>query len=232
MLRFSLLSLHIPILLLSPDHTHCKIYLPLFRYRDQVLTTPQWTCLDYIFETNASLPRREKGKKILRELQQKTAVYQSMRGMRAPVVMEKHLGQREPRVSDNNTPRDLKFIVPAQESSTDAPSFKPLLYGPNSVQPVVGRVPLGLGQDIQFAGVSNGESLWALPNSQSPEASSDTTSLSGQQFAGNVVPAGVGQQDDLMADIDWDAFDALFPPEQQIEPEITGFPFPGVPGQY
>ncbi len=90
---------------------------------------------------------------------------------------------------------------------------------------------MGLGQDIQFAGVSNGESLWALPNSQSPEASSDSMSLSGQ-VAGNVGPAGAGQHDESMVDIDWDAFDALFPPEQQLEPENTGFSFPSAAGQY
>jgi len=181
------------------------------------------------------------------ELQQKTAVYQSMRGMRAPVVMQKHVGQREPRVSDKNDSKnimkDLKFIAPEQErkpgqefdqqqqqepeQASPLAGFQLLQYGPSVMQgnmgmgptfglgpgpaygASIGRVPLG--QDMQFAGVSNGESLWAFPNSQSPEASSDTTSLSGQQIAGGStggkgggeVTENVMGNDSLMADIDW-----------------------------
>jgi hypothetical protein len=60
--------------------------------------------------------------------------------------------------------------------------------------PAIGRAP------VQFAGVTNGEALWALPNQQqSPEASSDSNSVVGQSSL-SVPGAGV---DDLMADIDW-----------------------------
>jgi len=86
--------------------------------------------------------------------------------------------------------------------------------------PSVGRVPLTQG--VVFAGSANGESLWALPSSQSPEASSDSASNHGQPPV--AVPPGT---DDLMADIDWDAFDALFPPDQQIDLDPSGF-LPGV----
>lgn len=220
-------------------HTAFLLLMEIYVYPQRKEADRIWTCLDYIFETDTSLPRREKGKKILMELQQKTAVYQSMRGMRAPVVMQKHVGQREPRVSDSNIMKDLKFITPEQErtssqdreldqksqsqSQSQSPlaGFQPLNYSQNSMHghpdmslglipgPTIGRVPLG--QDMQFAGVSNGESLWAFPNSQSPEASSDTTSLSGQHVAGGsgsgsgASGGGVnmgGQQDDPMADID------------------------------
>ena len=145
-----------------------------------------------------------KGKKILSELQQKTAVYQSMRGMRAPVVMNKHLGQRPPRVADSSNSRKasesgLAWLNPPRDPEN-------LSYGPRATSmsqspepaPFVGKVPVP--QDVVFAGVSNGESLWALPNQQSPEASSDTTSVSGQHSVG--VPEAP-RPDDLMADIDW-----------------------------
>jgi len=75
-----------------------------------------------------------------------------------------------------------------------------------------------LVQSVVFAGSANGESLWALPSSQSPEASSDSASASGQPPIA-VVPPGT---DDLMADIDWDAFDALFPPDQQVDLDVSG----------
>ncbi|KAK0118870.1 hypothetical protein ONS96_011950 [Cadophora gregata f. sp. sojae] len=258
-------------------HTAFLLLMEIYVYPQRKEADRIWTCLDYIFETDPSLPRRVKGKKILMELQQKTAVYQSMRGMRAPVVMQKHVGVREPRVSDKNDGKnimkELKFIVPEQgkkpgqdfdqqqqqeaEQTSPLAGFQPLQYGPSVAQgnlgmgPTLGLVPgpaydssigrVPLGQDMQFAGVSNGESLWAFPNSQSPEASSDTTSLSGQQVAvgsgGGTGLGGVAENvagnDSLMADIDWDAFDALFPPGRaQSEPEIPGFPFTSGLGQY
>lgn len=202
-----------------------------------LLIRSQWNCLDYIYECDVSDARRVKGKKILSELQQKTAVYQSMRGMRAPVVMDKHVGQREPRVSDKNR-SSSSLDQPNKTEHSDASGLKPIFAGPGGPNllnpgpnllnpglppPIIGRIPVP--PDVQFAGVSNGESLWAFPNAQSPEAHSDTTSITGQQGA-------VAPKDDLMADIDWDAFDALFPPEQQSELDVPGFPFPGVPGQY
>ena len=57
---------------------------------------------------------------------------------------------------------------------------------------------------VIYSGSANGESLWALPaglgsnSSQSPEASSDATSASGQP-----VVVAVAGTDDVMADIDW-----------------------------
>lgn len=170
--------------------------------------------------------------------------------------MQKHIGQREPRVSDKNDSKnimkDLKFIAPEQErkpgqefdqqqqqqepeQASPLAGFQPLQYGPGVAQgnvgmgmgptfglgpgpaygASIGRVPLG--QDMQFAGVSNGESLWAFPNSQSPEASSDTTSLSGQPItggsSGGVGGGGITENvmgnDSLMADIDW--VSSIFP---------------------
>ncbi|KAE8441624.1 hypothetical protein EG329_004633 [Mollisiaceae sp. DMI_Dod_QoI] len=236
-------------------HTAFLLLMEIYVYPQRKEADRIWACLDYIFETNPTEPRRLKGKKILSELQQKTAIYQSMRGMRAPTVMEKHVGQREPRVSDSNISnasnasnretnivKGLHYSGPTRELEPPAPK-SPLNYGPGGLQgvpgPNIGRVPLG--SEIQFAGVSNGESLWALPSSQSPEASSDTTSLSGQPQP--APPAAGTGMDDPMADIDWvitpntlkdtvlkpwqDAFDALFPPDQQAAMEVPAYQFPG-----
>jgi hypothetical protein len=187
-------------------HTAFLLLMEVYVYPQRKEADRIWTCLDYIFETNSSEPRRTKGKKILTELQQKTAIYQSMRGMRAPVVMEKHVGQREPRVADSNTPTSSKGVVkglhllatPREQETLETINYATSGGSIHGVPgPSVGRVPLV--QDMQFAGVSNGESLWALPNSASPEASSDTASVSGQQPA-PMQNMGI---DDLMADIDW-----------------------------
>jgi hypothetical protein len=117
-----------------------------------------------------------------------------MRGMRAPVVMEKHLGQRPPRIADNQEKqeniRPLKYISRSPETPE-----RPLETAPLEV-PSVGKAPL---QDMVYAGVSNGESLWAMPNHQSPEASSDSNSVVGQP----PIPGAGAGVDELMADIDW-----------------------------
>ena len=152
-----------------------------------------WACLDWIYECDPSEHRAIKARRILSELQRKTAVYQSMRGMRAPVVMEKHLGLRPPRIADvqdsKEKDRPLKFM-----SRSPDPAHP--LETTHLEVPSVGKVPV---QDMVFAGVSNGESLWAMPNHQSPDASSDSNSVVGQ----HPVPGGPGGADELMADIDW-----------------------------
>jgi len=184
-------------------HAAFLLLMEVYVYPQRKEADRIWACLDWIFECNPEETRRVKGRKILSELQQKTAVYQSMRGMRAPVQMEKHVGQREPRVSDSNIPtiqsHGLHYMTSPRDEPSPAPTDAPLVYGPGGIMgvpgPSVGRVPLVPG--VVFAGSANGESLWALPNSQSPEASSD--SASGQGHLPPAVPPGT---DDLMADID------------------------------
>ncbi|RDW85024.1 hypothetical protein BP6252_02614 [Coleophoma cylindrospora] len=156
-----------------------------------------WPCLDYVFETQASEPRQIKGRKIISELKRKTTVYQSMRGMRAPIAMQKHLGEQPARKSESQT------------STSPEPVSNP--YVGTSEKSAVGKAPIQPG--VVFAGVSNGESLWALPDQESPEASSE--SGSGSQRP-SLAPSAAGT-DDLMAEIDWEAFDALFPPDQQTD---------------
>lgn len=170
--------------------------------------------MDYIFECDPSESRSVKAKKVLSELQRKTAVYQRIRRMRAPVTMEKYLGQRPPRISG-----DLQYASPppqVSESPNTIHSVETPDYAPEV--PMIGRAP------VQYAGVTNGESLWALPYQQSPEASSDSNS------GGGHLPGSGSGMDDFMTDIDWvnlrsvpftytliniqDAFDALFPPNQ------------------
>jgi hypothetical protein len=191
---------------LNQYHTAFLLLMEVYVYPQRKEADRIWVCLDYIFECDPTEPRRVKGKKILSELQQKTAVYQSMRGMRAPVQMNKHVGQREPRILDKNKERSmpigLHYMSSPREEVSDA-SGGTIVYGPGGLQgvpgPSIGRVPLV--QDVVFAGSANGESLWALPHSQSPEASTDSASASGQAPGPAFIPnAGT---DDIMADIDW-----------------------------
>ena len=175
---------HTAFLLLTEVHIY-----PNLKEADRI-----WACLDWIYECDPSEHRAIKARRLLSELRRKTAVYQSLRGMRAPVVSEKHLGQRAPQIADIQEPKDsipLKFMSRSPNISEKRAETLP--RGASSI----GEMPF---QDIVvFAGVSNGESLWAMPNQQSPEASSDSTSVVGQP----PVPAPGTGVDELMADIDW-----------------------------
>lgn len=55
-----------------------------------------WSCLDYIFQTNTTRSRQERGDSIMDELRAKTRLYAERRKMRAPPSMQKHVGQRLP----------------------------------------------------------------------------------------------------------------------------------------
>ena len=113
--------------------------------------------------------------------------------MRAPPSMNKALGQRPPKKVESSTSPEPAINAPVLQGT----------FGVNSTS--IGRAPL---PDMVFAGVSNGETLWALPNQASPEHSSDTSSPMGQI---NTTVSGSSGGDDLMADIDWVRAIGFFP---------------------
>jgi hypothetical protein len=184
-------------------HAAFLLLMEVYVYPNLKAADRIWACLDWIYECDPSEHRGLKARKILSELQRKTAVYQSMRGMRAPVVMEKHLGLRPPRIADTQTKKE----------EGEQERERPLIFGSRSPEaapplesahlevPTVGKA---MAQDIVFTGVSNGESLWAMPNHRSPEASSDSNSVVGQPLVtGEGAVAGGRVGNELMADIDW-----------------------------
>jgi hypothetical protein len=191
---------------LSQHHTAFLLLLEVYVYPNCKEADRIWPCLDYIFECEPTENRRTKALRVLSELQQKTAVYQSMRGMRAPTNMERHIGQRAPRVATGPTTTENKQLIymkspPPEPLPTPPLQTVPLpLYDSQYEQssPIAGGGSIGkvIVPDVVYAGVSNGEALWALPNQPSPEASSD-----GNSVAGGLGAANSG--DDLMADIDW-----------------------------
>lgn len=190
-------------------HAAFLLLMEIYVYPDLKEADRIWACLDWIYERDPAEHRAIKARSILSELQRKTAVYQSMRGMRAPIVMEKHLGQRPPRISDvqDSKERPLKFMSRSPEPAKPVESFAKEAEVP---APAVGKMPL---QDMVYAGVSNGESLWAVPNHQSPEASSDSNSVGQPPLP--VPGAGV---DELMADIDWVCISSV---DRKVMVELT-----------
>jgi hypothetical protein len=184
---------------LQQYHSAFLLLVEVFIYPNIKEADRIWACLDYIYECDPHEHRAIKARTVLSELQRKTAVYQSMRGMRAPVVMEKHIGRSPSRISDQakgqgqNT-RSFKYDSP----SLELPQM-PLEAVPREA-PTIGKVPL---QDKAFAGVSNSDSLWVMQNQQSREASNDSNGVVGQ---GNPPVAATGTDasfNELIADIDW-----------------------------
>lgn len=163
-------------------HVAFLLLIDVFYYPARKEADRIWPCLDYVFKTDITQPREVKARAILTELQEKTAVYQEMRKMRAPSSMEKHVGQQPPR------PVDMGGVGAVRDQ--DIAETNPT---------AVGRAPI---PGVVFAGVSNGETLWALPNRESSEGTSDTGSVQMGQ-ASPRAPQNTGNTDDLMAEIDW-----------------------------
>lgn len=188
---------------LNQYHTAFLLLMEVFIHPHRAGADRMWTCLDYVFETSPDEPRNVKAKKVLSELQQKTAVYQSLRGMRAPSAMGKYANAM---VAPRPTDRSGSPIVSEPAAGDDRLVQLPLFETP----PLVGKlaVPEARNPEMQFAGVSNGESLWALPRQRSPGSGSGSEAA----FAGGTAPmvgsvvgggGGGDGMDDLMADIDW-----------------------------
>ncbi|KAB8299262.1 hypothetical protein EYC80_001347 [Monilinia laxa] len=131
---------HTAFLLLMEVYVH-----PQRKEADQI-----WSCLDYVFECDPSQPRLAKAKKILSELQRKTAVYQSMRGMRAPTTMNKHVA---------HTPR-------APKSTSEEGRATGLLPDPESSS--LGKMPLS-DSDAILSRMSNNEPFETYPVRQTSE---------------------------------------------------------------
>jgi hypothetical protein len=54
-----------------------------------------WACLDYVFNLDQSLPREQKGLRILHDVMSKTAVYMGMRKMRVPTGIAKAMPDKQ-----------------------------------------------------------------------------------------------------------------------------------------
>lgn len=186
-------------------HVAFLLLMEIYVYPQMKEADRIWACLDWVYECDPSEHRGYKAKKILSEIQRRTAVYQSMRGMRAPVVMEKRLGVQPPRTVDAEEGPSREKEAPLQFIKRSPEADLPLEAHPAAYQ--APSLSMGMGKEIVFAGVSNGEALWAMPNHRSPETSSDSNSVAGQApVPGIPAGAGVGGVDEMMADIDWVSF--------------------------
>ncbi|KAH8591302.1 hypothetical protein B0O99DRAFT_519633 [Bisporella sp. PMI_857] len=134
-----------------------------------------WACLDFVFGCDAKDPRDIKAIRIVAEVAQKTRVYQSMRGARAPPGMDKHLSSSASRSVEppdtllKNEHNDPIFVNEAQQlhkeigpnvntvgHQQDVKWSGPIIDNISSIQRSVQL------DRPQFAGVSDGRSLCML----------------------------------------------------------------------
>ncbi|KAK0746022.1 hypothetical protein B0T18DRAFT_429054 [Schizothecium vesticola] len=158
-----------------------------------------WACLDDVFGLDPNLPREEKAVKVLTEIMSKTGLYTSMRKVRAPAANADAVLDRQPAVKTSSPPAShaeqkqkaeglagggyptgaAGMVLP--NSSQAQPSYLPppphISQQPLPPAPPTYSIPI-LPPGMVFGGVSNGETLWALPGNfpNSPDHTSDEES--------------------------------------------------------
>jgi len=166
-----------------------------------------WACLDFVFETEVSVPRERKSRNLMIAIQKKIAAYQIVRGLHSPPSMAtwEYLGQR----LDVQMRSASQVVTPSGpvKVSTDTPedveTTKPSLTSNHSntrkATWPLSHVIISDGQmDISSAGTMQ-DDFGASVNS--------TVDVTVADFS----------QDDPFRDIDWDEWDRIFPIETNIE---------------
>jgi hypothetical protein len=100
-------------------HTAFLLLVEIFAYPMRKEADRIWNCLDYVFETDRTLSRAQKGRIILTELRDKLAVYRDIRKIRAPVSMMKRLYQKAPRRVNEASNPGLPLNGPSSEEPPD-----------------------------------------------------------------------------------------------------------------
>lgn len=103
-------------------HTAFLLLVEIFAFPMRTEADRIWNCLDYVFETDRTLSRAQKGRVILTELRDKLAVYRDIRKIRAPVSMMRRLYQKPPRRVNEATNPGLPLNGPSSEQPAEKPS--------------------------------------------------------------------------------------------------------------
>lgn len=150
-----------------------------------------WACLDDVFGLDPNLPREEKAVKVLTEIMSKTGLYTSMRKVRAPAANADAVIDRQPAVKTSSPPESHAkadaggypsgggggMVLPGSTQTYLPPPLPHISQQPLPPAPPTYSIPM-LPPGMVFGGVSNGETLWALPGNfpNSPEHTSDEES--------------------------------------------------------
>ncbi|GKT82971.1 LOW QUALITY PROTEIN: fungal specific transcription factor domain-containing protein [Colletotrichum tofieldiae] len=195
-----------------------------------------WACLDYVFNTDRSLPPEIKGLHILGEIMGKMQTYQGMharadrhvtgcteqeccrgkerqRGVATAASALQHAGRADG--LQDGARHGQRYST---TTVTDERHGIPGTASPNAQ--MAGPPP-----GIVFAGVSNGEAIWSMPpvNADSPESISDGASVGGHR------PSQPVNMMNPLEGVDWDIINNLFPHDPNTgELNISGFNDPSL----
>ena len=172
-----------------------------------------WKCLDFVFETNPSLPRKEKARLILTDIVQKTEVYGALRRVRAPQEVEKAIAAEE---ADIERRRQSQQQIPSPSANyMQAPTEqyeheRQRMYPQTQTQTMNEQspaVPVTVQEAPQIVVDSN-----ASPATTSSDNTADVIRGREDSFGSGGSPS------DPMVDVnvDWNEWDKMFPPEAQF----------------
>ncbi|KAI9890592.1 MAG: hypothetical protein M1814_003790 [Vezdaea aestivalis] len=214
-------------------HVALLLLIEIWMYPRRKEADRIWTCLDYAFNCPLHLSRDEKARQVLSELRDKSSALQAMRKMRIPAGLEQRLGAKPPiKKGEDGYGVHTQVAVSASVSV------------PNSELPI--EVP---GMEIRYSGVADGNLLINSAASPNPSTQSGSTRLSSPSIqtssydsapitssfngvAASTAPSSNSQDmpipmDDMMAEIDWNEWDKLFPPS--INDGVLNLPDPPAP---
>ena len=195
----AIIQYHSSLILLSETYA-----TPIRYHEDRV-----WSCLDFVFEVNPQLPRKEKARMILTDIVQKTEVYSTLRRVRAPQEVEKAIQEDDEHVRRRQSSNPQQTPSPVATYS-DPPTVQSYTFGQESaavwqsaadmaapIKPISNRdgQPLPTAQDTPPNIV-----LESIP-SASPAASSADTAEIVRGRENSYMPSG--NSPDAMVDVDW-----------------------------
>lgn len=178
-----------------------------------------WTCLDFVFGLDRSMPNEEKGRRILMEIMGKTGLYMSMRKMRGPTWITRASPSQQAVKSEGNDGSAMSPGGQQQQQQQqhhyhhhqaytqhqhhpmgglkEEPDMRqqPGMFppGPGMLPPQMATTmmpPPGPPPNFVFAGVSNGEVLWSLPPPVNPDSPENSCSSDGGSVAGSAQRQG------------------------------------------
>ncbi|KAI9171587.1 fungal specific transcription factor domain-containing protein [Paramyrothecium foliicola] len=179
-------------------------YNPQTRQADRI-----WGCLDYVFDTDRQLPPEVKGLQILGEIVYKTTMYQRMRKSKPPI----HTPLMNPirKASSSSSSHNQSQNQPI--GSSDIPVRSQSMQAQNSdlnfaslpISHMIDPQPIAIPPSDTFAGVSDGQTLWSVPDPNQTPNNAGHYIASEEAGQTSVAPA---TQESL--GIDWDVINNLF----------------------
>lgn len=225
-------------------HIGFLLLLEIFAFPTRKEADRIWACLDYIFEVPPQLSRENKGRWIITQVRDKTAIYQGARKTRAPTGLTDQLRARQPSLQDQiSQQQQSSRVSPEKIHPVDSRSSPADQNGGQQQQqqqqqlhriPSIHRfpkqeVPATVGEaaygQIQQNQLNHGQ---PPPVVGHPAHRNFGSNAPRDYFPTESIPKAPPMQpvaENLMADIDWVSFSFFFPSPDICLPSSNSFLF-------